>query len=152
MPRSPLMLLQPRRATNKTAVKRESGFYQQMKTGIKKTKRNLILTRLETWATPGIPDLIICDENGKFHFIELKYTATKAVQISPHQVAWLSKHKHSSSWIFIKRDFCKENTSFIIIYKAEDAIDLKLQGLKKPPFYCEEEPFDWHEILSLTIF
>jgi hypothetical protein len=98
-----------------------------MKTGIKKTKRNLILTRLETWATPGIPDLIICDENGKFHFIELKYTATKAVQISPHQVAWLSKHKHSSSWIFIK-------------------------GLKKPPFYCEEEPFDWHEILSLTIF
>ena len=123
-----------------------------MKTGIKKTKRNLILTRLETWATPGIPDLIICDENGKFHFIELKYTATKAVQISPHQVAWLSKHKHSSSWIFIKRDFCKENTSFIIIYKSEDAIDLKLQGLKKPPFYCEEEPFDWHEILSLTIF
>ena len=100
---------------------------------------------------PGVPDLLICDENGQFHFIELKHTATNAVNLSPHQVAWLSKHQHSSSWVFIKRDFLKAETSIIYIYKAADGIDVKLQGLKKEPWYKAEYPLDWIEIFSLTI-
>ena len=61
------------------------------------------------------------------------------------------RDRHSSSWVFIKRDFLKAETSFIYIYKAADVIDVKLQGLKKEPWYKAEYPLDWIEIFSLTI-
>ena len=36
-----------------------------MRTALKKSSRKISSTRLETWATPGIPDVLLCDENGK---------------------------------------------------------------------------------------
>ena len=70
---------------------------------VKKSSRKISSTRLETWATPGIPDVLLCDEKGKFHFVELKATAGNAVDLRPHQVAWLSNHKNASVWVLVKK-------------------------------------------------
>ena len=35
-----------------------------MKRGMKDSKRNFQATRLETWATPGVPDVVLLDEKG----------------------------------------------------------------------------------------
>ena len=113
--------------------KKEAGLYQQLKSAIKRSKRNLVLTRIENWAGQGIPDLLICDEKGLFHFIELKFVKANAVNLSPHQVAWLTRHKHSSSWVLIKKQNNPTTTPELYLYKATQAINLKMNGLKTEP-------------------
>jgi hypothetical protein len=34
---------------------------------------------------PGVPDVLLCDEEGDFHFVELKATGGRAVDLRPHQ-------------------------------------------------------------------
>jgi len=51
---------------------------------------NVFWTRLESWASPGVPDLhgIV---NGKSFWIELKVhrlKSLKKIQLRPHQIAW----------------------------------------------------------------
>jgi len=129
--------------------KKEAGLYQQLKSAIKRSKRNLVLTRIENWAGQGIPDLLICDEKGLFHFIELKFVKANAVNLSPHQVAWLTRHKHSSSWVLIKKQNNPTITAELYLYKADQAIDLKTNGLKTEPIGSWKAPFEWEKLWDL---
>ena len=58
MPRSRLMLLQNEKQIPRTALKRESGLWKTMKTALEKSKKKIEHTRLETWAMPGVPDVV----------------------------------------------------------------------------------------------
>jgi hypothetical protein len=119
-----------------------------MKTGIQRTKRDLVLTRLETWAMPGIPDLVICDERGNFHFVELKATAGNSVDLRPHQVAWLSKHKHASVWVLVKKMPTKSDDQKLYLFHGRKSVDLKMEGLKvEPDFHCGKT-FLWDLVLD----
>jgi hypothetical protein len=106
------------------------------------------MTRLETWATPGIPDVIIQDENGLFHFVELKHTGGRAIELSPHQITWMDNHKNGSAWILVRRSTKKEKDT-IRVYHASKAIDARMEGIKCPPNLLVEEPFSWDEIMGL---
>ena len=108
-----------------------------MKTGMEKSSRKLKSTRLETWAMPGVPDLAICDERGNFHFVELKATAGNSVDLRPHQVAWLSKHKHASVWVLVKKMPTKSDDQKLYLFHGSKSVDLKMEGLKvEPYFHC----------------
>ena len=120
-----------------------------MKTGISKTSRKLKMTRLETWAMPGVPDVLICDEEGNFHFVELKVTGGKAVELRPHQVAWLSNHSHASAWVLVLKKKTKTLPQRICLYPASAAMDLKLEGLEVDPLYEETDTIRWDFILDL---
>ena len=120
-----------------------------MKTGMAKTNRKITPTRLETWALPGIPDVLLCDEDGQFHFVELKATAGRAVELRPHQVAWLSNHKHASVWVLVKKLKTKNFPEQIFLYHGRDAVDLKLEGLAVEPILHAENNFPWEEIFQL---
>jgi hypothetical protein len=120
-----------------------------MKTGISKNPRKWTPTRIETWAMPGIPDVLLCDDKGEFHFIELKATAGNAVDLRPHQVAWLSNHSHASVWVLIRKLETKTKPQSIYLYHGRESVDLKLEGLKTAPLYYSEGDFDWNTILSL---
>ena len=129
--------------------KKEAGLYQQLKSALKRSKRNLVLTRIENWAGQGIPDLLVCDEKGLFHFIELKFVKANAVNLSPHQVAWLTRHKHSSSWVLVKKQNNSDTKAELYLYKADQAIDLKTNGLKTEPVGTWKAPFDWENLWGL---
>lgn len=116
---------------------------------MKKSSRKIASTRLETWATPGIPDVLLCDENGKFHFVELKATSGNAVDLRPHQVAWLSTHKNASVWVLVKKLQTKNAPEQIFLFHGRDAMDLKLEGLKVEPVIHQKEKFDWEDIFRL---
>jgi len=120
-----------------------------MKTGISKTSRKLKTTRLETWALPGVPDVLLCDEAGNFHFVELKVTGGKAVDLRPHQVAWLSNHSHASTWVLVLKKETKTMPQRICLYPASAAMDLKMEGLAVEPLYEETETVNWEAILGL---
>lgn len=120
-----------------------------MKTGMEKTGRNIKATRLETWAMPGVPDVVLLDEFGQFHFVELKATAGNAVDLRPHQVAWLTNYGHGSVWVMVKKHKTKNLPEQFFLYKGADAVDLKMEGLKVDPYHHVEGRVDWSEIFSL---
>ena len=132
------------------ATKREAGFYKQVKEAAQRLNRKLLLTRIENYVGAGIPDLLICDDLGNFHFVELKFLTGNAVTLQPSQVAWLSRHQHSSSWILIKRQTKPTEPAECLLYPANAAMDLKMEGITKtePLFRCEQ-PFNWETIFGL---
>jgi hypothetical protein len=120
-----------------------------MKTALTKSSRKITATRLETWAMPGVPDVLLCDEDGDFHFVELKATGGKAVELRPHQVAWLSNHAHASVWVLVLKKKTKTLPQRVLLYPGSAAMDLKLEGMAvEPLFECEGDP-DWETILGL---
>ena len=149
MPRSP-STSHPKRKTPAIATKREGGFYKQVKEAVQRSNRKLLLTRIENWVGAGIPDLLICDEVGDFHLVELKYITGNAVTLRPSQVAWLSRHQHSSCWVLIKRQTKATEPSECLLYPATAAVDLKMEGIEKvePLFRCQQ-PFHWDTVFDL---
>ena len=136
-------------ATTKKTNTTESNFYKQIRDGAKKLDRKLILTRLETWLTAGIPDLLVCDEQGGLHLIELKVTKGNTVDLRPHQVAFLNTHQHASTWILVKRQ-TKTSEPEVLLYRGSDALDLKMEGITKvEPAIRLTKPFDWTALWDL---
>jgi hypothetical protein len=62
-------------------VKPESKFWKL----IKKNTPKIQWTRLESWASFGVPDLVGYNDNCGFFMVELKVTKGKKVNFSPHQ-------------------------------------------------------------------
>tara|TARA_E500000305_G_scaffold86913_2_gene73287 strand:- start:1329 stop:1658 length:330 start_codon:yes stop_codon:yes gene_type:complete len=98
---------------------------------------------------PGVPDVVLCDELGNFHFVELKATAGNAVDLRPHQVAWLTTHGHASVWVMIRKHKTKNHPEQLFIYPGNEAVDLKLEGLKVKPFHHVAGTIDWLEVFNL---
>ena len=69
-------------------MKSESKFWQE----VKKNITGISFTRLETWASAGVPDLLCYNKNGKFFTIELKVTKGKFPILSPHQISFHVRH------------------------------------------------------------
>ncbi len=70
----------------------ESKFWHE----VKKNITGISFTRLETWASAGVPDLLCYNKNGKFFTIELKVTKGNSIRFSPHQIAFHIRHPHNS--------------------------------------------------------
>lgn len=98
---------------------------------------------------PGIPDVLLCDDVGHFHFVELKATNSKAVDLRPHQVAWLTNHSTASVWVLVRKIPTKTFPQKNYLYHGSLAMDLKMEGIKVPPLYYSEGVLDWDTILEL---
>ena len=143
------MLPQKKKNQNSSPKNLESQFFQTLKSNLKNLKRQLHLTRVETWVSPGVPDLLICDEKGLFHFLELKVTGSNVVRLSAHQISWLTLHKKSSSWVLIRQQKPRSKISSVYLYHAEDVLSLSKQGLKSNPRLHFEYKVDWVKLFDL---
>ena len=155
MRRSRLTEAMPRdRTIPRTAQKREAGFWKAFRAALtnRAKQKTLNWTRLETWAMPGVPDVVLQDHKGRFHFVELKATGSNAVDLRPHQVSWLTKHGHGSVWILVKQETSKMPKPKLYLFGGKDAVDLKMEGLTAVESYAElESPFDWEEVIDLIL-
>ena len=59
---------------------------------LKKNTPEIKWSRIESWAVPGIPDLLGYHDSCGFFTVELKVTTTKKVRFSPHQILFHSTH------------------------------------------------------------
>ena len=75
----------------------ESKFWHEVKQNIKQ----ISFTRLETWASAGVPDLLCCNKNGKFFTIELKVSRGEYPILSPHQISFHVRHP-MNTFILVK--------------------------------------------------
>jgi hypothetical protein len=73
-------------------MKPESKFWLE----VKKNITGISFTRLESWASAGVPDLLCYNENNKFFTIELKVSKGNFPRFSPHQISFHIKHPKNS--------------------------------------------------------
>mgnify|MGYP003133709069 FL=1 len=73
-------------------MKSETKLWQELK---KKTPL-ISWTRLESWASLGVPDLLGYTDNKGFFTVELKVINSKKIRFSPHQISFHIKHAKSS--------------------------------------------------------
>jgi hypothetical protein len=94
-------------------VKPESKFYQKFK---KKTPL-ILWTRLESWASFGVPDLLGYNNNCGFFMVELKIQTGNKIRFSPHQILF-----HTT----------RNERNFILVEQARKGglKDIKLYGSK----------------------
>jgi hypothetical protein len=62
-------------------LKPESKFWQE----VKKNLKDISFTRLESWASSGVPDLLCYNKNGVFFTVELKVAIREHVRLSPQK-------------------------------------------------------------------
>ena len=121
-----------------------------MKEATQRSNRKILLTRIENSIGAGIPDVLLCDEQGTFHFVELKFLTSNGVTLRPSQVAWLSRHHHSPTWILIKKQNKPTDDPELFLYPASAAVDLKMDGLQSvEPIHHQIGKFNWDVILDL---
>ena len=73
-------------------MKSESKFWLE----VKKNISGISFTRLESWASAGVPDLLCYNKNNKFFTIELKVSKRNFMIFSPHQIAFHVRHPKNS--------------------------------------------------------
>jgi len=72
-------------------VKGETNFWKTLKTSLEGGE--YIVSRLESYVTPGFPDCLIYNKVTGFFTIELKViNSNNKVTISPFQIAWNMRH------------------------------------------------------------
>ena len=127
----------------KPPPKKESGFYQELKTAVNRLPKKILLTRIENWMTLGIPDLLICDDKNLFHFVELKVTRGNVVKLSANQISWLTRYENASTWVLVR------TKDEIYLYSGKQAVDLRIRGLRLEPIFKMGTPFDWPKLFRL---
>ena len=127
---------------------RESGLWRLISDALKRIERKIETTRLESWAIPGVPDVLLCSESGVFSFLELKVTKSGIgkLNLSPHQCAWLSRHASGPAFIVVR-----DGSLAISVFSGSDAVDLRMDGLSAVEALAVfEEPYDWEAFFRLT--
>ena len=94
-------------------MKPEQKLYQKLK----KNTPDILWSRLETWVTFGLPDLIGYHNSSGFFMVELKIQTGNKIRFSPHQILF-----HT----------IRTNRNFIVVEQARQGgrKDIKLYGSK----------------------
>ena len=134
-------------------MKAESKFWQQ----IKKNTPKIQWTRLESWSSFGVPDLLGYHDACGFFMVELKVTKTHKVSFSPHQ-----KLFHMTK---TKRNFILLQDTLlgvIKLYESKSIHGLLIDHRETPSLtnndwnHCQRllirEPLDACTVLSLCLY
>ena len=74
-------------------AKRESAFWKNVKALLEDGDERYIVSRLESYVTPGFPDCLIFHNVTGFFTVELKIVQpNNKIHLSPFQIAWNSRH------------------------------------------------------------
>ena len=96
---------------------------------VKNEITNISWIRIENWALPGTPDLLGYAPSGNFFTLELKFTKSRKVQISPHQVAFHTKHK-KNTYVLVA---CAPKLGSFRLYPGARILELVACGLNLEP-------------------
>ena len=132
--------------------KPESQLWSKLKQGTKAS--GVFWTRLETWATPGVPDVHGVKESTSF-WIELKVSQLKVlrkVDLRPHQIAWQAQYSNQggSVWNLVAHP----SSSSLKLFGGSRSIELA-EGTKDRealiPDWETGSPYDWTGLLDFII-
>lgn len=105
-------------------MKPETKFWHEFKKRIS----SISWIRIENLSVPGTPDLLGYNNNCTFFTVELKYTKTNKVTLSPHQIAFHVKHPTNTFIIVLDASLMLPK-----LYEGKDVRELAACGLKLEP-------------------
>jgi len=91
---------------------------------LKKNTPEILWTRIENLAIPGVPDLLGYNKNHFFFTLELKISVAKKVRFSPHQIAFHKTHP-KNTFILVK----SLAPSLYKLYRGSQIEELVARGL-----------------------
>ena len=113
-----------------------------------KFKKNTPLiqhTRIETYINHGVPDVLGYHDNCGFFMVELKYTTTKKVKFSPHQILWATQ-KTKRNFLLLEHA-PPRSPSLIKLYESKSIEGLLLDHREVKPLAVN----DWSLIQKILI-
>ena len=113
-------------------VKTETNFYKNLKKCLESGDNEFIITRIESYATPGFPDCLIYHNDLGFFTLELKVIRRNnkgigKVLISPLQTAWHLLHVMHGAPVYIL--VYDPGKRIVTLFEGD-----KLPKLRKLPF------------------
>jgi len=122
------------------SAKPESRLWKVLRDGI----TDIHWTRIESWSSPGVPDVNGCAEFGEF-WIELKIIKNNRVLLSPHQIAWLlTRSRHGGRSFVLARE---AGRSPLILFSGEQAKELTDKKISEiEPIVKIPHPYDFDKL------
>jgi Holliday junction resolvase len=105
-------------------VKPESKLYQKFK----KNTPQILWTRLESWSSFGVPDLLGYNNLCGFFMVELKFTQSNKVKFSPHQILFHTT-RNERNFILVEQAHRASRSSLKLFASSE--INNLLIGIDK---------------------
>ncbi len=122
-------------------MKPEQKLYQKLK----KNTPNILWTRLETWASFGVPDLIGYQSLCGFFMVELKIQTGNKIRFSPHQVLFHTT-RNNRNYILVNQSPNAPRSS-IKLYSSKNIEGLILDPREIKPLAVN----DWQLIENILI-
>ena len=107
---------------------------------LKKNTPEIKWSRIESWAVPGIPDLLGYHDSCGFFTVELKVTNTSKVKFSPHQILFHSTHTKRNFILVLLSP--KGSPRSIKLYGSSSILGLLADHREVPPLAAD----DWGHI------
>ena len=131
------------------AAKPESRLWTQLRDGTKDL--GVFWTRLESWSTPGVPDLHGV-KDGQAFWLELKVHRLKTlknIQLRPHQIAWQIRYSGESGnvWNLVSHP----SSRTINIFHGRRAMEIAGQTEDDGPLvpdWSSGAPYDWVGLIN----
>jgi len=105
-------------------VKPESKLYQKFK----KNTPQILWTRLESWSSFGVPDLLGYNNLCGFFMVELKFTQSNKIKFSPHQILFHTT-RNERNFILVEQAHRASRSSLKLFASSE--INNLLMGIDK---------------------
>jgi len=101
-------------------MKKESKFWQL----VKKNTPKIEWTRLESWSSYGVPDLLGYHDSCGFFMCELKIAHGKKISFSPHQILFHTTHTNRN--FILVQQAAKASPPSVKLYPSSAIHDLQL--------------------------
>jgi Holliday junction resolvase len=105
-------------------VKPESKLYQKFK----KNTPSILWTRLESWSSFGVPDLLGYNNLCGFFMVELKFTQSNKIKFSPHQILFHTT-RNERNFILVEQAL-RASRSTVKLFASSEINNL-LMGIDK---------------------
>ena len=105
-------------------MKPESKLYQKFK----KNTPSILWTRLESWSSFGVPDLLGYNNLCGFFMVELKFTQSNKIKFSPHQILFHTT-RNERNFILVEQAHRASRSSLKLFSSSE--INNLLKGIDK---------------------
>ena len=132
--------------------KTETNFWKSLKKFLESGREKYLISRIESYATPGFPDCIVFNGRTGFFTLELKIVQpNKKLRISPLQTAWNKWYGGAGAPVFILVDLRKTPKGrYVKLFPGTLAQDLREKGIDAVPGLYEGrlEDLDLCQVVS----
>ena len=116
-------------------VKTETNFWKNVKRLLENGEEKYLISRIESYVTPGFPDCIVFHKKLGFFTLELKIVqANNKIRISPLQTAWNKWYAGYGATVFILVNLPKApGGSRVKLFSGAEAQDLRHNDIDSVP-------------------